>query len=68
MQREEDKDRVEKTPFIHDIVRDIIRHNVSPYGSKDSGIRNVMRDLYHLDVKTLRFLRQTHTDIVEQGQ
>lgn len=59
-EKEEDNDRAEKTPLIHDIVRDIIRGNSSPYKSKDGGIRHVMRDLYHLDMETLRFLHRVH--------
>jgi hypothetical protein len=67
MQREDDKDRAEKTPLIHAIVKDIIRGNVSPLKSQDGGVRHVMRDLYHLDLRTLKFLHQTHLAIEEEN-
>ena len=64
--REEDRDRGEKTPLVHDIVRDIIRGDTSPYISKDGGIRMVMRDLYYLDLETLKFLHRIHRTEAEK--
>lgn len=67
-EKQEDKDRAEKTPIVHAIVRDIIRGKVSPYStSQDGGVRKMMRDLYHLDLESLRVLQQTHKRIEENA-
>ncbi len=63
MPREEDRDRAEKTPLVHDIVRDLIRGEASPLKSTDPGIRHILRELYILDLDTLRFLHRKHSEV-----